>query len=144
VAVRIQIVIDSHDPESLAKFWAEALGYQEEPPPPGFDDWPSFLRSIEVPQEEWGRYAAVVDPAGSGPRVLFQRVAEGKVVKNRVHLDLSVSGGRGVADEERREAVARAVARLEGLGATALGPKEEMGSYWMVMQDPEGNELCLH
>jgi hypothetical protein len=144
VAVRIQIVIDSHDPEGLAKFWAEALGYQEEPPPPGFDDWPAFLRSIEVPQEEWGRYAAVVDPAGFGPRVLFQRVPEGKIVKNRVHLDLSVSGGRGVANEERREAVARAVARLEGLGATALGPKEEMGSCWVVMQDPEGNELCLH
>jgi hypothetical protein len=144
VAVRLQVVIDSHDPEGLARFWAEALGYQEEPPPPGFDDWPAFLRSIEVPEEEWGRYAAVVDAGGAGPRVLFQRVPEGKVVKNRVHLDLSVSGGRGVADGERREAVLRAVARLEALGATALGPKEEMGSYWMVMQDPEGNEFCLH
>ena len=144
MAVRIQIVFDSSDPAGLARFWAEALGYQEEPPPPGFDDWPAFLRSIAVPEAEWGRYAAVVDPAGAGPRVFIQKVPEGKVVKNRVHLDLSVSGGRGVADEERRANIAREVARLEGLGATALGPKEEMGSYWVVMQDPEGNEFCLH
>ncbi len=144
MAVRIQIVFDSSDPAGLARFWAEALGYQEEPPPPGFDDWPAFLRSIAVPEEEWGRCAAVVDPAGVGPRVFIQKVPEGKVVKNRVHLDLSVSGGRGVADEERRANIAREVARLEGVGATALGPNEEMGSYWVVMQDPEGNEFCLH
>lgn len=144
MAVRIQIVIDCHNPEGLARFWAEALGYQEEPPPLGFGDWPAFLRSIDVPEEEWGRYAAVVDPDGTGARVLFQKVPEGKVVKNRVHLDLSVSGGRGVVEEERRQAIARAVSRLEGVGATALGPKEEMGSHWVVMQDPEGNEFCLH
>ena len=144
MAVRIQVVIDCHDPGTLARFWAEALAYQEEPPPPGFDDWPAFLRSIEVPEEEWNRYAAVVDPDGAGPRVFFQQVPEGKVAKNRVHLDLSVSGGREAAIEERRKGVARAAARLEGLGATILGPKEEMGSYWVVMQDPEGNEFCLH
>ena len=46
--------------------------------------------------------------------------------------------------EERREAIARGVARLEGLGATVVGPKEEMGTYWVVMQDPEGNEFCVH
>jgi hypothetical protein len=144
VAVRIQVVFDCHDPAGLARFWADALGYQEEPPPPGFDDWPAFLRSMEVAEEEWDRYAAVTDPGGAGPRVFFQKVPEDKVAKNRVHLDLSVSGGRGVADEERRENVARAAARLEGLGATVLGPKEEMGSYWVVMRDPEGNEFCLH
>ncbi len=144
MAVRIQVVFDCHDPAGLARFWAEALGYQEEPPPPGFADWPAFLRSVDFPEDQWDRYAAVVDPDGAGPRVFFQKVPEDKVVKNRVHLDLSVSGRRGAADEERRENVARAAARLEGIGATIVGPKEEMGSYWIVMQDPEGNEFCLH
>ena len=144
MAVRIQVVIDSSEPGTLARFWAEALGYQVEAPPPGFDDWPGFLRSIGVPEEEWGRYAAVVDPEGTGPRVFFQKVPEGKVVKNRVHLDLSVGGGREAAGEERRKNISRAAARLEGLGATVVGPKEEAGSYWVVMQDPEGNEFCLH
>lgn len=143
MAVRIQIVIDARDPALLAQFWAEALGYQEEPPPPGFADWPEFLRSIDFPEDQWDRYSAVVDPDGAGPRVFFQKVPEGKVVKNRVHLDLGFSP-RGAVGEERREAIGRGVARLEGLGATVVGPKEEMGAYWVVMQDPEGNEFCVH
>ncbi|MFH1329836.1 MAG: VOC family protein [Actinomycetota bacterium] len=144
MGVRIQVVIDAREPETLARFWAEALGYQEEAPPPGFDDWPGFLRSIGVPEAEWGQYAAVVDSEGTGPRVFFQKVPEGKVVKNRVHLDLSVGGGGEATVEERRQHISRAAARLEGLGATVVGPKEEAGSYWVVMQDPEGTEFCLH
>jgi hypothetical protein len=144
LAVLIQVVVDARDPAALAGFWAEALGYQLEPPPPGFADWEEFLRSVGVPEEDWARYAAVVDPDGKGPRVFFQKVPEGKVLKNRVHLDLSVSGGRGASPAERRDRIAAAAARLEGLGATVLGPVQEPGSYWMVMQDPEGNEFCLH
>jgi hypothetical protein len=144
VAVRIQVVIDCPDPGALAPFWAEALGYEVEAPPPGFADWPSFLRSMSFPEEQWDRYVALVDPAGIGPRLLLQKVPEGKVVKNRVHLDLSVSGGRGAELSSRRANIARAVARLESLGATVLDTHEELGVYWVVMEDPEGNEFCLH
>jgi hypothetical protein len=144
VAVRIQVVIDTRDPGRLARFWAEAVGYELEPPPAGFTDWDGFLGSEGVPEAEWDRYTALIDPEGRGPRLLLQKVPEGKVVKNRVHLDLSVSGGRGASPEERRGAIARQAARLEGLGATVLRPVEEWGSYWVVMQDPEGNEFCLH
>jgi hypothetical protein len=144
VVVRIQVVVDAREPAALAGFWAEALGYVTEPPPAGFADWEEFLRSVGVPEADWGRYAAAVDPGGSGPRLLFQKVPEGKVVKNRVHLDLSVSGGREAPREARRSAIAQAAARLESLGAKVLGPMEEPGSYWVVMQDPEGNEFCLH
>jgi len=124
VAVRIQVVIDTQHPARLAGFWAEALGY--------------------VPEAEWDRYTALVDPGGGGPRLLLQKVPESKAVKNRLHLDLSVSGGREASPEERRRAIGRAAARLEGLGASVLRPVEEPGSYWVVMQDPEGNEFCLH
>lgn len=144
MAVPIQVVIDCHDPAGLARFWAEALGYEVEPPPPGFPDWPAFLTSVGFPEDQWDRYSAVVDPDRAGPRVFFQKVPEDKVVKNRVHLDLGVGGGRGAIEEERRARIAQAAARLQGLGATVVGPKEEMGSYWVVMQDPEGNEFCLH
>jgi hypothetical protein len=144
MAVSIQVTFDCHHPEALARFWAEALGYVEEPPPEGFADWPSFLRTSGFPEDEWGRYSALVDPDGGGPRVLFQKVPEAKVAKNRMHLDLSVSGGRGTPAEARKQRIAAAVGRLEARGATALGAHEELGVYWMVMQDPEGNEFCLH
>jgi hypothetical protein len=144
VAVRIQVVVDAWDPGILAEFWAEALGYVPEPPPAGYTDWESCMRSEGVPEADWDRYTALIDPDGVGPRLLLQKVPEGKVVKNRVHLDLSVSGGREASPEQRRSAIGRAAARLQGLGASMLGPVEEPGSYWVVMQDPEGNEFCLH
>lgn len=86
-----------------------------------------------------------MDPAGEGPRVFFQRVPEGKTAKNRVHLDVNVSQ-RGLAlDEraERREIVARHVERLKGLGATYVREVDEPNGYCVVLQDPEGNELCV-
>jgi predicted enzyme related to lactoylglutathione lyase len=61
-----------------------------------------------------------------------------------VHLDLAVTRDRGATPGEWREDAAGSAARLEARGATVLGPREEMGSYWVVMQDPEGNEFCLH
>jgi hypothetical protein len=71
-------------------------------------------------------------------------VPEGKVAKNRVHLDLSVSGGHDVALEDRRARVDAEVARLKALGASdARGPIEKMGEYWVRMNDPEGNEFCV-
>ena len=144
MAVRIQVVIDTQNPARLAGFWAEALGYVPEPPPPGFTDWESYMRAEGVPEAEWDRYTPLVDPGRGGPRVLLQKVPEGKVVKNRVHLDLSVSGGREASPQERRRAIGLAAARLEGLGASVLRPVEEAGVHWVVMQDPDGNEFCLH
>jgi len=87
----------------------------------------------------------VVDPDGRGPRIYLQRVPEAKTVKNRVHLDLNISGGpSGGPVEERRRRVDAEVERLLGLGATRQRAAEELGGYWVVMQDPEGNEFCVH
>jgi hypothetical protein len=38
----------------------------------------------------------IVDPGRRGPRIWFQVVPERKAAKNRLHLDIGVSGGRAV------------------------------------------------
>jgi len=96
-----------------------------------------------IPESEWNSASAVIDPDGRGPRLYFQRVPEAKAGKNRLHLDLHVSARPAAPVEERRRAVEPEADRLVALGATVVGPVEEMGSWWLVMRDPEGNEFCL-
>ena len=144
MATGIQVVIDCADPARLSAFWADALHYKVQDPPEGHATWEEFLAAQGVPESEWNSASAVVDPAGAGPRVYFQRVPEEKVVKNRVHLDLNVGGGHATALEERQRHVDAEVERLLGLGATIFRPGAvENGEYWVVMQDPEGNEFCV-
>jgi hypothetical protein len=138
-----QVVIDCGDPARVARFWAEALGYVLQPPPAGHDTWEAFLAATGVPEADWNRASAVVDPEGKRLRLYFQRVPEGKVVKNRVHMDLNVGGGSEAPLEVRRGRVDAEVERLGGLGARVVRPVEEWGEYWVVMQDPEGNEFCV-
>jgi Glyoxalase-like domain len=144
VATRIQVVIDCADPDRLMRFWSSALHYEVPDPPEGFDSWEAFLQSIGVPEEDWNSAGAVEDPDGVGPRLYFQRVPEGKVVKNRVHLDLNVSGGAKHPVEDRKRRVDEEVERLKAEGATVFKPGEVLrGEYWVIMQDPEGNEFCV-
>jgi Glyoxalase-like domain len=144
MAIKLQVVFDAADPPALAAFWGEAIGYQEEDPPEGFDSWEAWAVANDLPREEWDNYASRVDPDGAGPRLFFQRVPEPKTAKNRVHLDLAVSGGRSTPIDERRRQVAAAVERVVALGATRLKVYDEAGQHWVVMADPEGNEFCLH
>ena len=64
------------------------------------------------------RWFACVDPSGAGPRLFFQRVPEGKVVKNRLHLDVRV--GTGLVGDERLAALEADCARLVALGAVRV------------------------
>jgi hypothetical protein len=107
------IVVDCHDPRSLAAFWGEALGYES-----------------RMDEPEW---VSLRKPGGGAPFLSFQLVPEGKVVKNRLHIDIRPDG-RGF-EEER--------ARLEALGARTLQffDKGEWSHY--IMADPEDNEFCL-
>jgi Glyoxalase-like domain len=140
----IQLVFDTADPDRQARFWSKALYYRLEPPPDGFETWEAFLRAQGVPEERWSDASAIVDPDGRGPRIYFQRVPEGKVAKNRMHMDLNVSGGGQVLLDERMRRVDAEVARLKGLGATdERGAMERDGEYWVRMNDPEGNEFCV-
>ncbi len=138
----LQVVIDCAHPAAVGAFWAEALGYVEEPPPDGFPSWPAALEAWGVPEEDRTAAYAVVDPAGLGPRLFLQRVPEGKTVKNRVHLDVRVSD-RSLPIEERDAQLRAEVQRLEALGARRLEWRVEMGTGFMVMADVEGNEFCL-
>ena len=138
---QVQVTFDCADPEGLARFWCDVLGYVVPPPPPGFDSWQAFDASL--PAERQGSAFACVDPTGTGPRLFFQRVPEGKTAKNRVHLDVRV--GTGLVGAERLAALEAEAARLEALGASRVRLLEADGfdESCLVMQDPEGNELCL-
>ncbi len=144
MALRFQVTIDCADPDRLATFWATALGYKKQDPPEGYATWPAFLAAQGIPESQWNSASAVVDPEGVHPRIYFQRVPEHKIVKNRVHIDLNVSGGSKLPLEERRKHVDAEVERLVEEGATVFRPGSvEGGEYWVVMQDPEGNEFCV-
>lgn len=138
-----QVTFDANDPSRLADFWALALDYVIQPAPPEFDSWDDWAEHMGIPRANWNDARALVDPAGEGPRLFFQIVPETKVAKNRVHLDVNVGGGPGVAEDERRGSVDAKVAQLVEAGATVAGPVEQRGEYWVVLHDPEGNEFCV-
>jgi hypothetical protein len=143
MAHSIQVTFDALDPAALSDFWIEALGYIIQPPPPEFESWDAWAAAMGIPKENWNDARALVDPDGIGPRLFFQRVPEGKSAKNRVHLDVNAGGGHDVDAAVRLEAVDSHVAKLEALGATKAAVFEQRGEYWVVMQDPEGNEFCV-
>ena len=136
------MTVDAEDPVALAEFWAFALGYILQPPPEGFDMWEAFADALDLSAEERERYAAVVDPNGVGPRVLFQRVPESKTVKNRWHLDIDIVDHSLPQDQQDRSREAR-IASLVERGATEVARFDEPGGKWVVMTDPEGNEFCV-
>ena len=107
-----EVVFDCADVGVLSAFWGEVVGGT---PRVRSDDW-----------------ATVRDPRQGGLLVAFQRVPEGKVVKNRVHLDIW-------SDD-----IPADTARLVAAGATAVGEirVDEVGDF-QVLLDPEGNEFCL-
>lgn len=111
--MRLVVVLDCRDPERLAEFWTEAIGYRR-------------VDSVEP-------YVVLVPTGGHGPDLVLQRVPEPKVGKNRMHLDI------------RTGELDATVERLTALGARRLLPQvvEEAGFRWVVMADPEGNELCV-
>ncbi|MZE79592.1 VOC family protein [Streptomyces xinghaiensis] len=151
MAVHWKLVVDCADPLRLARFWAEALGYEQEDNSALIDrliasgaglvtddDW-----TVVDGRKAWRTLAAVRHPedpvdentgAGLGRRVLFQAVPESKTVKNRLHIDLHFAPGERDAE----------VARLEGLGAGVLQTVDEPSGSWVVMADPEGNEFCVN
>lgn len=117
---------DATDPHRLAAFWALALGYVDEP---GYD---------------FEDGASLVDSNGVLPAIGFLRVPEGKVAKNRMHIDIRVAGGRPVDQALREKWIRDKAAELVGAGATVVREEAFEGQLdHIVMQDPEGNEFCI-
>jgi hypothetical protein len=121
-----EISLDCHDPDRLADFWTAAL------------DWVVLEREPGLVEVGPARATdqALLDAVRSGPvppTMFLAAVEEDKVVKNRMHLDLSP------VDRSRDEEVERLLA----LGATRADVGQTGDESWVVMADPEGNEFCV-
>src|SRR3989304_5081406 len=88
--------------------------------------------------------AHIVDPERKGPPIYFQRMDTSKPAKNRLHLDVTASGGRSVPLEGRRKRIDAEAERLVGLGATGQYVLDEGDHSSVTLTDPEGNEFCLN
>ncbi len=112
--------VDCRDAYTLSQWWKQVLGYTDLPGDPNLPEHPECM---------------IVDPV-TGHRILFIEVPDDKSVKNRLHFDLEPR--EGTRDEE--------LARLLELGATEVADLRGQygpGTGWVVLADPEGNELCI-
>jgi hypothetical protein len=119
-----EIIIDSHDPLSLARWWAEVLDYEVGPPAP--QGWVGISPREGRPSEQAYRAAPQV------PTIVFVPVPEAKSVKNRAHLDV------WSVDRTPEEEVAWLLER--GAAHVDIGQGD---APWVVLVDPEGNEFCV-
>ena len=112
-----EIVVDARDPETLAAWWAEVLGYRVL----GRDD----DGAVEIgPEAGFG---------GAAPTLVFAPVTEPSPGKPRLHLDLNATDRDQDAELER----------LLGLGAVPADVGQSGVESWHVLADPEGNPFCL-
>lgn len=114
------IVVGCHDPAALADFWTVAAGWDV------------------IRREPQGAWVSLRAPNRRGPYIDLIRGPDEKVLKNRLHLDVAPFPGDDHASE---------VARLRALGASTAGwVTGDVGQgavSWVVLADPEGNELCV-
>jgi hypothetical protein len=144
MATRWTITIDCTDPARVSRFWQLALRYVESPPPEGWDTWEDWFRHFGVPEEEWDDGASLCDPDEVLPNISLQKVPEPRTVKNRLHLDLQVSGGRHLPQDVRERRIREHGDKLIAAGATVVREVVENGRLdhlWMA--DPEGNDFCV-
>src|SRR4029450_11083324 len=110
----IHVVLDCQDPESLAEFWAFALGYR-------------------IAHAE-GVFVVLMPELGPGPPFLLQRVGEAKAGKNRMHIAIpseDIEATAGVLGYQRPP-------------RQSPEPLEELGTRWITLTDPEGNEFDVY
>ncbi len=105
------VMVDCLDPERLLEFWGEVLGVE------AAERYPDFIFCTKIP--------------GNHIRLAFQRVPEDKVVKNRLHLDLTTPNPDTFID------------RVIELGGSRVQDHGDEAFSWSVLADPEGNEFCV-
>ena len=107
------VVTDVADHDVVVPFWEAALGW-----------------TVHRISDQFVGLRAPVDEQ-VGLDILFQKVPEPKVAKNRAHIDFD-------ADDMDAE-----VARLVWLGGT-VRDQHSLGAFrWTIVADPEGNEFCV-
>lgn len=110
----LNVAIDCADAYGLARFWSEVTG-----------------RPQHADSEPGDRETQVL--LAEGPVLHFNQVPEPKRSENRIHLCLR--------PETSRE---QEVERLLGIGAAFVGDfRNDDGSGWVALADPEGNEFCV-
>lgn len=117
-----ELAIDCADPGRLARFWCSVLGYEIQEEEDGF----VAIGSPVLPEGK-------SRPGPVPPALTFARVPEGKIVKNRLHIDVNP------VDREQDEEVRR----LLELGARPADVGQGPDVSWVTLADPEGNEFCV-
>ncbi|MFI1068321.1 VOC family protein [Streptomyces puniciscabiei] len=119
MACRIsELVIDAADPERLAAFWSEVLGY------------------VELDREDDGSIAIGPPHTGFGgpqPILVIGPTSDPRPGKLRLHIDVNATDRDQDAELER----------LLALGARRADVGQTGTESWHVLADPEGNEFCL-
>ncbi|MDQ1034251.1 catechol 2,3-dioxygenase-like lactoylglutathione lyase family enzyme [Streptomyces sp. V3I8] len=119
MACRIsELVIDAVDPERLAAFWSDVLGY------------------VELDREEDGSIEIGPPDAGFGgpqPTLVLSPTGDPRPKKLRLHIDVNATDRDQDAELER----------LLALGARRADIGQTGAESWYVLLDPEGNEFCL-
>ncbi|MFD9438409.1 VOC family protein [Streptomyces sp. NPDC060006] len=119
MACRIsELVIDAADPDRLAAFWSDVLGY------------------VELEREADGNIAIGPPGAGTGspqPTLVFNPSNAPRTGQLRVHIDVNATDRDQDAELER----------LLALGARPADVGQTGTESWHVLSDPEGNEFCL-
>jgi len=118
MACRIsELVIDCRDPQTLAAFWCQVLGFSVL----GTDD----DGGVEIgPPEGFG---------GLQPTLVFSPSTEPKTGKLRLHIDVNATDRDQDAELQR----------LLAAGARPVDIRQSGQESWHVLADPEGNEFCL-
>lgn len=135
---RIELTLDCADPETLAEIWKTAAGYVDDPAPPPFSTREEWLAQFDAEDDDGMDAAWLHDPTGVAPRLCLLQVPEAKTAKNRLHLDLRVSGDS--TPEQKWSRVIDEVTRLRAAGAAEL---QEFVGHHVIMANPEGNEFCV-
>src|SRR3954471_24659978 len=128
---RFDLTLDCQDALRLAEFWKIAVGYVDEPPPPPFRTRREWIEASGETVDGPLGGAWLHDPTGVAPRLCLLEVSEQKIAKNRLHMDLRVTGEG--TPQERWAQVVHEVARLHAAGASTLSVFE---GHHVVMADP--------
>ncbi len=103
----MEICVDTSDPVRITTWWADVLG-------------------AEAQDDEEGGFS-YIEPVPGAPfeSLVFAPVPEPKLVKNRIHIDVTTPD----------------VQLLVDAGAELLRAEDD-AIRWNVMADPDGNEFC--